>query len=205
MQKWQSLGATRKDTFLSASFLCPGPRTFACKHKNSETLAWHPLRECTDFYRGRRHIATLRQGGKLIAHSLSQHATHGCFSSPLTPSKGRMGYLLKTPAKSVKVRPFIFVILTICNILYYTRSPITSSRVNPSSVLDIPGCSLYTWLSSLFCFMRICSLLATINFTLALSSYGTIQNLLGMFFFLEPRRVCDDNLYWNKQKQWGVC
>ena len=85
----------------------------------------------------------LETRGELIVGSLNQHATQSCFSSPLTPSKGRMGYLLKTPAKSVKVRPFIFVILTICNILYYTRSPITSSRVNPSSVLDISGCSLY--------------------------------------------------------------
>lgn len=87
-----------------------------------------------------RYLDTRRE---LIVGSLNQHATQGCFTSPLTPSKGRMGYLLKTPGKSVKVRPFIFVILTICNILYYIRSPITSSHVNPSSVLDISGCSLY--------------------------------------------------------------
>lgn len=89
-------------------------------------------------------MATLRVGGKLIAGSVRQHATHGRFSSPLTLSEGRTGYLLKTLARSVKVRPFIFVIPTICNILYYTRSPVTTSSVNPSSVLDISGSSLYT-------------------------------------------------------------
>ena len=88
-------------------------------------------------------LAILRLQDELITGSLSQHTMHGCFSNSSTLSKARRGHLLKTLAKAVRVRPFISVIPTICNILCYIRSPITSSSVNPSSVLNILRYSLY--------------------------------------------------------------